>query len=109
MIEVTVDEKAIEPGQLEMHYQAEPFPGGSTYRIVIRDTDLTQTLWTSFGNWQGKPLPMQQAAHLFNLLRMYVSLKFTKATPSYWANTVETFNLSNDIVEVAGACSPHVA
>ncbi len=108
MIEITVDENPIAPGQFEMHSQAEPFPGGSTYRIVIQDSALTTTLSDTFAKWQGAPLSAQQAARLFNLLRMYISLKSSRDKPVYWANTVENIQFRGDLLEVKGICSPHV-
>ena len=78
MIEITVNQNAIEPGQLEMHSQVEPFPGGLQYRIVIEDSDITSTLSPSFGELEGVPLSLQQAARLFNLLHMYISMKSSR-------------------------------
>jgi hypothetical protein len=109
MIDVNVDGKAIDPRQLEMHQQDDPFPGGSRYTLCIDDLELAKVVALDFPQTIQQALPQAQAGSLFNLLRPYISQRIGRLKPLFWANTVDGLKITDNIVELSGVCSPHVS
>jgi hypothetical protein len=109
MINVTVDGNSIDPGQLEMHQQNDPFPGGCRYTLRIVDPELAQVVALDFPQAIQQVLTPSQMVDLFNLLRPYVSLKLGRRKSLFWANTVDELKITDNSVELSGVCSPHVS
>jgi hypothetical protein len=109
MIAVTVDGNAIAPGQLEMHHQDDPFPGGSRYTLCIHDSELAEVVALDFPQTIQQALPEAQAGALFNLLRPYISRHVGRIKPLFWANSVDSMMVTDSTVELSGVCSPHVS
>lgn len=109
MISVTVHGNAIDPGQLEMHQQDDPFPGGCRYTLRIVDPELVQIVAVDFPQDTHQVLTPSQTIDLFNLLRPYISLKLGRRRPLFWANTVNELKITDNTLELSGVCSPHVS
>lgn len=109
MIRLTVDGVELDAGQLEMHYQEDPYPAGSKYHLTIADADLVRVLMGRFGQPLERPLSATRSIALFNILRMYLSLNCGRRSPPlFWANTVDTISILGDSVAIIGTCSPHL-
>jgi hypothetical protein len=50
----------------------------------------------------------EEVAHIFNLIRLFISLKRARSTPLFWANTIDQIAIEGDALEVGGVCSPHM-
>ena len=109
VMEVDVDGRPVDPQQLEMHYQNDPFPGGSRYVVCVREQELVDDILKRFAVPTQQPLSPSDAIHLFMVLRGYVSFYYGRSKPLlFWANTVESIAVVNGALEVRGICSPHV-
>lgn len=108
MIDAVVDGQKIDPTELEMHQQDQPFPGGSIYTLRVVDPELARVAGSTFPVSLQEPLTRLQTVSLFNLLRPYISQKLGRRKPAFWANTVDAIRISETTVEFSGICSPHL-
>ena len=108
MFEIIVDGTTVNPGQFELHQQSDPFPGGSQYKIRTNDTELTKVVCQRYPPSLANRLSQGDVSHLFNMIRMFVSLKFERTTPLFWANTIDQMIVDGDALEIRGVCSRHV-
>jgi hypothetical protein len=106
MIDVTVDGHVLDARQLEMHYQEDPWPGGSTYALRIVDAEVAAL---AAQDVDGKTwLTQSETKGMFNLLRPLISMRLGRLPPLYWANTIDRITITDDTLELHGVCSPHV-
>jgi hypothetical protein len=108
MLEILIDGMPIEAGQLELHQQSQPHPGGRRYRIRSTDKEITQLIYRRYPTPVAMPLEPSSTSSLFNLLRYYISRNYGRSKPLFWANTIDQLEVSPDVLELAGVCSPHV-
>ncbi len=108
MLEINVDGMPVDPGQFELHQQSDPFPGGSRYKIRTTDAELTEVVCQRYPPTLTKQLSQSEVSHIFNMIRMFTSMKFNKTIPLYWANTIDQMAVDGDTLEIGGACSRHV-
>jgi len=109
MVEILVDGTPVNPGQFDLHQQSSPFPGGSRYRLRTTDRELTEVVCQCYPPATSKQLSQGDVSHIFNLLRMFISLKYERTTPLFWANTIDKLIDDGDVLELSGVCSPHVS
>ena len=76
-INVAVNGKTIDPRQLEMHQQNDPFPGGLRYTLCIADSELAKVAALDFPQLIQQVLP--QAAD-----SEFIQLIATVHIPAYW-------------------------
>ena len=107
MIEILVDGTPVYPGQIEMHQQLDPFPGGARYKLRTNDRDLVEVVSQRYPATTANHLKQADVSHIFNLLRMFVSLKLDRSPPLFWANTIDELVVNGDGLELSGVCSPH--
>jgi hypothetical protein len=107
MIHATVDGIAIDPGQLEMHYQENPFPGGSRYTLRILSPELAHVFALDFPQRTQRDVSRVETQKLFNLARSHISRHLGRHSPLFWANTVDHLTIFDNAVELSGVCSPH--
>lgn len=107
MIEITVDGASVDPQRFEMHYQSEPFPGGYRYSMEVTDPVLIQSISERFGTIHNSILSGTEASHLFNLLRMFIAIKYGRESPTHWANSVDSLDIEDGQLTMTGVCSLH--
>ena len=108
MLEILVDGTPVEPGQLELHQQSDPFPGGSRYKIRATDAELTEVVCQRYPPSLTIQLTQSDVSHIFNMIRLFISMKLERTTPLFWANTIDQMTVDKDTLEIGGACSRHV-
>ena len=108
MIEILVDAVSVAPNHFELHQQSHPFPGGSRYKLRTNDRELTAVVRNRYSLTTLREMQPSDISHVFNLVRMFFSLKYEKSTPLFWANTIDQIRVEGDVMELTGECSPHV-
>src|SRR5713101_1904137 len=105
VVAVTVDGVARDPVTVWVHQQADPYPGGHRYEVVLRDPRAREHL---------SGLPLSARSRLDNrtannfLQRIYwmFPVMTDAARWEYVLNTIDTVESSGDTIRVAGECSP---
>jgi len=108
MIRIDVNGAAVEAGRFEMHYQADPYPGGARYALSVVDKELIEIISRRLKLPVRHPPSRTDTNSVFNMLRLYVSLQGCRGTPLFWANNIETISLEGTTLRIGGVCSPHI-
>lgn len=108
MIEASVNGNMIDPRELAMHQQGEPFPGGLKYSLRIVDDELAEVIRQNWPLANEKALTPRQTVSLFNIVRPLVSMRLGRSEALFWANTIERVEIKGNAIEIVGVCSPHV-
>lgn len=109
MIRIDVDGAVVEAGRFEMHYQADPYPGGARYELSVADKELMEIISRRLKLPVRHPPSRTDTNSVFNMLRLYVSLHGGRGAPLFWANNIETMNMEGGTLRIGGVCSPHIA
>lgn len=108
VIRIDVDGAAVEAGRFEMHYQADPYPGGARYELSVADKELIEMISRRLKLPVGPPPSRTDTISVFNMLRLYMSLHGGRGAPLFWANNIETMSMEGGALRIGGVCSPHI-
>lgn len=108
MIRIDVDGAVVEAGRFEMHYQADPYPGGARYELSAADEELIEIIIRRLKLPVRHPLSRTDTNSVFNMLRLYVSLHGGRGAPLFWANNIDTMSIEGGTLRIGGVCSPHI-
>lgn len=108
MIQLLVDDEPVDVTRMEMHFQEDPWPGGSTYCLQIRDEDVIGAIRSRFDLGTYTQLGGDEVSFVFMRVRLTVSLKYSRSAPHFWANSVHVMRVAEDEITLRGTCSPHV-
>lgn len=107
--QLTVDDQAADVRSLMCHFQQDPYPGGLTYQLIVRDKDAISAARNEFGlGTHEHPDQLKQLSFLSYLFAI-IGMKCGRAELRFWANTVDNLELSQNLLVLKGACSSHVS
>ena len=75
----------------------------------IRDRDVIAEGMKQFATGKHRGLDSQKQASFLSYLFPMIGLKCGRSEFRFWANTIDEFDLSEDMLVLKGVCSPHVA
>jgi hypothetical protein len=108
MLEILVDGSAVNSGRFELHHQTDPFPGDSRYLIRTSDRELRDLISQRFSPSLSKRLNQADVSYIFNFLSVFISLKFERTIPLFWANTIDHMIDDGEFLVIEGICSRHI-
>jgi hypothetical protein len=106
---LNVEGQSADVRSLMCHFQGDPYPGGLTYQLTIRDADVMAESKKRFGTGKHRRLDSQKQSSFLSYLFPIIGLKCGRSEFQYWANTIDELDLSEDALILKGVCSPHVS
>jgi hypothetical protein len=103
-----IDNEEADVRSLMCHFQQDPYPGGRTYSLTIRDKDIISAAKKQFGPGLQHPEQTKQSSFLSYLYPM-IGMKCGRIEQRFWANTVNDLDLCEDVLVIKGICSPHIS
>lgn len=107
--DLLVDGQPLDPGTFHMHFQAEPYPGGHEYRLVISDADILQQAIRTFGLGSHTIVSETQARSFMSFVPPLMSLKCGRHQTQYYGNTMSEIAVNEKECVMSGCCSPVVS
>ncbi len=102
---LTVDGEDVDVRSLMSHFQNDPYPGGRTYQLTIRDTDVISAARKEFGlGTDREPDTSKQITFLSYLFPM-IGMKCGRSDLRYLANTIDEIQVSETALFLKGVCS----
>jgi|GEM_PF-5590237 len=104
------------PGSLHetmFHQQEQPFPGGLTYRLTIRNRDGIEQLRKRFGEGIQRHLSAVDESFVLGYVNLLVSLELRTTRYAHgikhWINNIQQLDVQQDQVVLTGECSHHIS
>jgi len=102
-----VDGQSADVRSLMCHFQGDPYPGGLTYQLTIRDAEVISEGKKQFGIGKHRRLDSQKQSGFLSYLFPMIGLKCGRSAFQFWANTIDELDLSEHTLILKGVCSPH--
>jgi hypothetical protein len=106
--ELSVDGQAVDARRLECHFQSEPYPGGCRYLLNIGDVETIAYCRKEFGEGMHEHIADDKSRTLLSFVGGIKQIRIGRVNPpQFWANTVDSLNVSESKVVLKGICSIH--
>ncbi|MEW4489593.1 hypothetical protein AB1L42_16035 [Thalassoglobus sp. JC818] len=105
---IQVDGQHASPSEIVLHFQADPFPGGHRYEMVIPRKAISGELW-EYTKFEDTKNPSEdQARNWFYWIPSLLQRQDEAARAKFVLNNVQHIRVSHDEVLLCGDCSPFV-
>lgn len=106
--ELVVDSQAADARRLECHFQSDPYPSGRRYELTISDAEAIAYVLEVFGGGAHEHVSDSDSRKLLSFLGGIKQIRIGRQNPpQFWANTVDSLDVSENKVVLKGLCSPH--